>query len=137
MAHDAEGEAVERVRAARELHYADCDRLRIYDYGDRTGDCHCTATVDAQALLAAVSRLTAERDEWERRAVEQFDRAVEGRVDAGSVVQWGVVSASDGVVAYVFEADEEDVAREIASRRGSLDRGLLRTRTVGPWRDAE
>lgn len=114
------GEAVERVRSARELHYSDCDRLRIYDYGDRTGDCNCTAGADLRTLLAAVSL---ER----QRADKMFSAAMFG-VDAGSVVQWGV-GMGDEDVSYVFSDEEKMLALE----RLTHPQARLYRRIVGPW----
>jgi hypothetical protein len=41
------------------LHYIDCDRLDVHDYGLRQGTCDCTATQDVAALVEAVQEARA------------------------------------------------------------------------------
>lgn len=35
------------------VHYFDCDRFNVSDYGLRQGRCDCTATADVEALIAS------------------------------------------------------------------------------------
>lgn len=46
----------ERVRGSLPAHYSDCDRLQVYSYGTRYGDCDCTASEDIKALLDGLER---------------------------------------------------------------------------------
>lgn len=52
----------ERFREGMPVHYFDCDRFCIYDYGTRQGECDCTANEDAEAVLAELTPEPANED---------------------------------------------------------------------------
>lgn len=51
--------ALARLRDDGPLHYFDCERFNVTNYGTRQGTCDCTATSDVDVALADIERLRA------------------------------------------------------------------------------
>lgn len=116
-----EGEAVERVRA-----------WLAEGEGERVPGQSAAVLLksDLRSLLAAVERLAAERDGWERRAFERFEAAFSP--EASAEVQWGLQNAGGHAWPVFGSADNEAVARCVAAREDLT----AVCRVIGAWKPA-
>jgi hypothetical protein len=59
------------VRDGLPVHYFDCERFNVTDYGTRQGKCDCTATADVTRLLDLVAEFRL-RDKAATRVIEHL-----------------------------------------------------------------
>lgn len=57
LRHEELAAVLARLRDDGPLHYFDCERFNVTNYGLRQGTCDCTATADVAAALAALERV--------------------------------------------------------------------------------